>query len=109
MRSAVALPQKRIFERKELSLRILTALRKADVAPMTLEAIAARIVADKGLNAAAEPMVRPVAIIALKALQKPAPADPRRIAPPSRARALSMFAISLNPSSPYRPGGVVSS
>ena len=37
---------------------------------MTTEAIAARIVADKGLDAVAERMVRRVAIIALKALKK---------------------------------------
>ena len=45
-------------------------LREAEGVPMTTEAIAARIVADKGLDAAAEPMVRRVAIIALMALRK---------------------------------------
>ena len=63
-------PANRIFERKELTVRILTALREAESVAMTIEGIAARIVADKGLDTAAKPMVRRVAIIALKALQK---------------------------------------
>jgi hypothetical protein len=45
-------------------------LREAESVPMTTEAIAARIVADKGLDPVVEPMVRRVAIIALKALRK---------------------------------------
>jgi hypothetical protein len=78
-------------------LRIVTALREADRAPMTLGGYrGAGMVANKGLNAAAEPMVRRMAIT-LKALQKPAPADPRCIAPPRPAKALSTFAISLKP------------
>jgi hypothetical protein len=45
-------------------------LREAEGVPMTTEAIAARIVADKGLEDVAEPMVRCAAIIALKAMTK---------------------------------------
>jgi hypothetical protein len=45
-------------------------LREAESVPMTTEAIAARIVADKGLDPVVEPMVRRVAIIALRALRK---------------------------------------
>jgi hypothetical protein len=63
-------PSNRIFERKEVRIRVTNMLREAEGAPMTTEAIAARIVADKGLDAAAEPMVRRVAIIALNALRK---------------------------------------
>jgi hypothetical protein len=37
---------------------------------MTLEKIVGRIMAEKGWDAAADPMVRRVTIIALKALQK---------------------------------------
>ena len=63
-------PTNRIFERKEVTIRIMNLLREAEGVPMTTEAIAARIVGDKGLEAAAEPMVRRVAIIALTALRK---------------------------------------
>jgi hypothetical protein len=63
-------PSNRIFERKEVRIRVTNMLREAEGVPMTTEVMAARIVADKGLEAIAEPMVRRVAIIALKALQK---------------------------------------
>jgi len=63
-------PRNRLFEPKELSVRILTVLREAQGEPLTLDAIAERIVGDKGLGAAAAPMVRPIAAIALLALKK---------------------------------------
>jgi len=68
-------PQNRIFERKEVRIRVTNMLREAEGVPMTTEAIAARIVADKGLDAVAEPMVRRVAIVALAALRKRGTAD----------------------------------
>jgi hypothetical protein len=63
-------PTNRIFERKEVRIRVTNMLREAEGVPITTEAIAARIVADKGLEAIAEPMVRRMVIIALKALAK---------------------------------------
>jgi hypothetical protein len=63
-------PQNRIFERKELLVRVTTMLREAEGVPMTTEAIAARIVADKGIEAVAEPMVTRVSAIALRSLLK---------------------------------------
>jgi hypothetical protein len=62
-------PQNRIFERKELSVRILMALREAEGATLTLDAIAERIVGDKGLESVAGATVRRVAAVALRALQ----------------------------------------
>jgi hypothetical protein len=63
-------PPNRIFARKVVLVRVTTMLREAEGVSMTIEAMVARIVADKGLDAAAEPMVRRVALIALRALQK---------------------------------------
>src|ERR1700722_3688240 len=50
-------PSNRIFERKEVRIRVTNILREAEGVPMTIEAIAARIVAEKGLEAVAEPVV----------------------------------------------------
>ncbi len=63
-------PRNRLFEPKELSIRVMTALREAENGGATLEAIAERIMADKGLDAAAGRMIRGVVAIALKALRK---------------------------------------
>jgi hypothetical protein len=63
-------PANRIFERKELTVRVLTALREAEGAPLTLEAIAERIVRDKHLESVAGATVRRVSAIALRALVK---------------------------------------
>jgi hypothetical protein len=64
-------PQNRIFERKEeLSVRILTALREAEGAALAFDAIAERIVGDRGLESVAAVMVRRVSSTALRSLVK---------------------------------------
>jgi hypothetical protein len=63
-------PRNSIFQRKEILVRVMTILREAESAPITTEAIAARIVADKGLEAVAEFMVTRLATNALKILEK---------------------------------------
>ena len=62
-------PRNRLFARKELSIRVMNALREADGAA-TVDAIAERIRTDKGLDEAAGRMIRGVVAIALKALRK---------------------------------------
>jgi hypothetical protein len=63
-------PRNRLFEPKELSIRVMTALREADANAATLDAIAERIMAEKGLDEPAGRMIRGVVAIALKALRK---------------------------------------
>lgn len=63
-------PPNRIFQRKELTVRILTALREARGEPLTLDAITEQIVGDKGLESVAGAMVRRVSAVALRTLQK---------------------------------------
>jgi hypothetical protein len=63
-------PRNRLFERKELSVRVMTALREAGEGGTTLESIADHIMADKGLDDAAGRMIRGVVAIALKGLRK---------------------------------------
>jgi hypothetical protein len=58
-------PRNRLFEPKELSIRVMTALREADGNTATLDAIVERIMKDKGLNAPAG-----VVAIALRGLRK---------------------------------------
>src|SRR5438270_13152210 len=58
-------PANRVFERKEVSIRVMNALREADGAALTLDALGARIIADKGLDTAATLMVNRVTAGAL--------------------------------------------
>lgn len=62
-------PRNRVFARKELSIRVMNALREADGA-LTIDAIAERIIGDKGLKPEAGAMVRRVAAIALNTLRR---------------------------------------
>jgi hypothetical protein len=63
-------PQNRIFERKELSIRVMNALREAQDGSATVEAMVARIMADKGLQPVAEPTIRRMVATTLTALRK---------------------------------------
>jgi len=63
-------PQNRIFAKKELSMRVMNALREADGAPLMLDDIAQRIIGDKGLESVAGAMVRRISAVALRSLQK---------------------------------------
>jgi hypothetical protein len=63
-------PANRIFERKELTTRVLTALREAEGASLTLDAIAERIVGDKHLESVAGATVRRLSAVALAVLVK---------------------------------------
>src|SRR5271170_297010 len=57
-------PQNRVFAPKELSIRVMNALREAE-GGLALEAIVARVMAEKGLDATAERTIRRVTVIAL--------------------------------------------
>jgi hypothetical protein len=50
-------PKNRLFGYKELSIRVMNALREAPEGGVTAETVAARIVADKGLEPLAEPTI----------------------------------------------------
>jgi hypothetical protein len=63
-------PRNRIFERKELSVRVITALREAPDGSTTTNAIVERIMADKDLKPVAGPTIRKITTIALRALGK---------------------------------------
>jgi hypothetical protein len=62
-------PRNRLFAPKELSVRVMTALREAENGGAMLKGIAEQIMADKGLDAAGR-TIRGVVAIALKALPK---------------------------------------
>jgi hypothetical protein len=62
-------PRNRLFEKKELSIRVMNALREGG-APMTIEAITERIMREKGLDEPAGRMIRGVVAIALRALKR---------------------------------------
>jgi hypothetical protein len=63
-------PRNRLFEPKELSIRVMTALREADGNAAAVDAIAERIMADKGLKEPAGHMIRGVVAVALRGLRK---------------------------------------
>ena len=67
-----SLPRRRsgLFARKELPARIIAALRDAERDWESVEAIAARIVVDKGLDDLSGPAIRRKALATLRALQK---------------------------------------
>ena len=62
-------PQNRVFAPKELSIRVMNALREAKGEPLTLDAIAERIVGEKGLESVAGAMVRRISAVALRSLR----------------------------------------
>jgi len=63
-------PRNRLFEPKELSIRVMTALREADGNAAAVDAIAERIMADKGLKEPAGHMIRGVVAMTLRGLRK---------------------------------------
>ena len=63
-------PRNRLFEPKELSIRVMTALREAYGNAAAVDAIAERIMADKGLKEPAGKMIRGVVAMALRGLRK---------------------------------------
>jgi hypothetical protein len=63
-------PRNRLFEKKELSVRVMTALSEAGDGGTTIDAIAERIMTEKGLEAPAARMIRGVIAIALKGLKR---------------------------------------
>jgi hypothetical protein len=56
-------------KRKELTVRVLTALREAEGATLTLDAIASGSSGDKGLESVAGATARRVAAVALRAFR----------------------------------------
>ena len=63
-------PSNRIFARKELPIRVMAILREAERGWETSEAIAAKIMTDKGLNDLAGPSIRTMVRVALRSLEK---------------------------------------
>jgi hypothetical protein len=63
-------PKNRLFAPKELSIRVMNALREAEGGSLTIEAIVQRIMAEKGLSAPAGRMIQGVVAITLKGLRK---------------------------------------
>ncbi len=63
-------PRNRLFEPKELSIRIMTMLREAEGNVTTVDAIAEWIIRGKGLDEPAARMIRGVVAIALRGLRK---------------------------------------
>ena len=63
-------PRNRLFEPKELSIRVMTALREAEGNTATLDAIVERIMRDKGLAEPAGRMIQGVVALTLRGLRK---------------------------------------
>jgi hypothetical protein len=63
-------PRNRLFEPKELSIRVMTALREAEGNTATLDAIVERIMRDKGLAEPAGRMIQGVVALTLRGLRE---------------------------------------
>lgn len=63
-------PRNRLFERKELSIRVLTAIREAPEASVSLGGIVQRIMMDKGIAPEAAQTIRRLVMIVLSGMKR---------------------------------------